>query len=552
MTNKDYRRLAKISLKSRKKTTKATVRGISFGLILLMPLLFIAMAFYIDLNQKVNQESSIRVFDVSITNEEANTTYPESVYDEAKLDGLDNVANTIEYMQYNLSCGQIDKENEENSVCFLFATIDGITIELNKPTREIPSEQSVDRAFGMSVIDMDKTTSLFLQCDYDAAGGENPLVSGSEFSSNSKGEIMLSSSFVETYNLGDDIVGKTISLSSLLVRHENITNSIYENNTDAFDLYDRLKVDLLINYKIVGIFNSDIYNTNARMMQEGTSSWYTNYGTAFWITSESINEAYLPKLIRIASDSEYYEYEYSFYYKNTPFNLAGTAIENGYVFLPLGYIADYYSNINTAHIVSKRLIEFDSYASANKAVSIIDSLIVDSSTSNEEVIAASRYMTDTFENYRLFYNIFTYVCLVLAIFGGIIFFATLLNLYNTIHYAVQSRKHYIGMLRAIGMKSKEVLMLYFVEVLEIFKRSYLWTALFGGAICAGIYFAFNYTMNSEYAKLITIKISLNPIYILASFVILVVINMIISIIFSLIATHRVSKAPILEVLDDNK
>ena len=131
----------------------------------------------------------------------------------------------------------------------------------------------------------------------------------------------------------------------------------------------------------------------------------------------------------------------------------------------------------------------------------------------------------------MFYTIFTYISIILAIFGGIIFFATLLNLYNTIHYSVQSRKNYLGLSRAIGMKNNEVTRLYFIEIFQIFKRSYIWTAIFGGGICGGICYLFKMIMSSEAAAIITIDLSLNPIFILIAFGVLVVVNTIISIIF---------------------
>ena len=107
-------------------------------------------------------------------------------------------------------------------------------------------------------------------------------------------------------------------------------------------------------------------------------------------------------------------------------------------------------------------------------------------------------------------------------------------------------------MRAIGMKSKEVVSLYFVEVFEIFTRSYIWTGIFGGIICFGITYAFQQIKASEYASLITIKLNLNPIYILISFAVLVIFNLIISIIFALIACLSVSKKPVLDVLNENR
>ena len=59
-------------------------------------------------------------------------------------------------------------------------------------------------------------------------------------------------------------------------------------------------------------------------------------------------------------------------------------------------------------------------------------------------------------------------------------------------------------------------------------------------------------MNSEYAKMLLIDLSLDPMYILISFAILVIVNLIISMFFAIIATNKVSNAPILAVLDDRQ
>ena len=55
MKVKDYMRLAKVSLKSRKKSTRATVMGIAFGLILLMPIIFLGIGLNADLKKTINE-----------------------------------------------------------------------------------------------------------------------------------------------------------------------------------------------------------------------------------------------------------------------------------------------------------------------------------------------------------------------------------------------------------------------------------------------------------------------------------------------------------------
>lgn len=55
MKTKEYMRLARISLKSRKKTTRSTVLGITFGLIMLVPILFLGLGLSGDLQKQINK-----------------------------------------------------------------------------------------------------------------------------------------------------------------------------------------------------------------------------------------------------------------------------------------------------------------------------------------------------------------------------------------------------------------------------------------------------------------------------------------------------------------
>jgi len=535
MKMKDYRRLARISLKSRKKSTRTTVRGISFGLILLMPLLFIVIAFYIDLNQEVNKESGIRAFDIPVIEEAIESTFPSTILDsdKTKLSEIEGVINNIEYQQYNFKSCEIFSSDSGEKAIYMSVKIGDREFLLDKMMANNSNDPNKDnRAYytGITAYNLSSSSSIFLQSDYDVTNS-SPMVGGETFSENSKGEIMLSSKFVELYNL-EDVVGKYITISTLLNFNGNCTTNKYQCEHESLLTYNGFNVTVLKDYKIVGVFNGDIYNTAIRTKMEESY---------FWVTTDSINRENMANPIYIEG-SPYY------YYEKSPFEYTKDSTNGGYLFIPLGFGVDYNTNYSNTLYTSKYIIEFDSYSNANNAVNYVNSLIEKSTTSTEYTDVDTHYMVGTFSDYRLFYNIFTYICIAFAIFGGIVFFATLLNLYNTIHYSVQSRKNYIGMLRAIGMKGKEVLTLYFVEISEVFLRSYIWTIIFGGLICGGVWYAFDSIMDSEYAKLITIDLSLNPIYILVAFAILVVLNMIISIIFSLIATKKVSNAPILDVL----
>ena len=330
------------------------------------------------------------------------------------------------------------------------------------------------------------------------------------------------------------------------------------NSNSTLNPYQNIPVTILKDYKVVGIFDSQIYKSTARLKTQ--KDYYQDnekYETYFWVSKDSVENLagnnYFPEFVKVEKENDNGDiyYHSGYYYKDTPVNMARDARTNEKVFIPLGMGAsEEKENDNVA--TYKTLIAFESYADANNAVATINSLYEASAAGMEDITVGSSYAPNTFENYRMFYNAFTYVCIVLAIFGGVVFFATLLNLYNTIHYSVQSRRNYLGMIRAIGMRGIDVIKMYFVEVFQIFKRSYIWTAIFGGGICFGISALFNMMMKSDMAQTITINLSLNPIYILVAFAILIVVNTFISIAFSLIACHNVSNKPILEVLVENR
>lgn len=566
MKYKDYKRLSKISLKSRKKTTRSTVRGISFGLILLLPLLFIVIAFHIDLNKEVDKDASIRVFNIGFSKEIKGNdnyisvmleNYSEQVYE---IKGVENIIKYNQYSFNNKISFYDDNISGTNYKSPFEITIGDKKITLDHHLKNVDTENYSENNVGIYVVDTSVGNSIFIKADSEVLENKNPLVAGNEFSTNSSKEIMISSAFLSQYNLtSEDVINKNITITYELQDGYDITTSKTSiTGTDSLNYYKTIPVNILKDFKIVGVFDSNIYKSEVRAnTQYEYYNEFNTYETYFWVTNDSLynvnNNSYLPEYLSVEVDNGdgYFYNKSAYYYSDTPLNLANNAKNNNSVFIPLGMGAKQNQLNNTVPTYSA-LIEFESYKDANNAVGVVNSLYEQGAVGIEDPSITDSYMNDTFNNYRMFYNVFTYVCIVLAIFGGVIFFATLLNLYNTIHYSVQSRRNYLGMIRAIGMKSKEVTKMYFVEIFQIFKRSYIWSAIFGGGICVGLSFAFDAIMNSSVGDIITIDLSLNPIFILVAFVILIIVNTIISIVFALVACHKVSNKPILEVLVENR
>ena len=122
MLIKDYIRLGRISIKSRKKSTRNTVRGIAFGLIVLVPVIYFTMAFYIGLLGAVNATRGVACFSFATVGRESEEGAAVDESDHILLGRTEynrmyaEIGNTVEEVIYNeyygtflrWFCGQYD------------------------------------------------------------------------------------------------------------------------------------------------------------------------------------------------------------------------------------------------------------------------------------------------------------------------------------------------------------------------------------------------------------------------------------------------------------
>lgn len=157
------------------------------------------------------------------------------------------------------------------------------------------------------------------------------------------------------------------------------------------------------------------------------------------------------------------------------------------------------------------------------------------------------YTCGSYTDFLMLYRIGNYLMLFLYVFGGTIFLATMLNLYNSVNYSVQVRQRYLGMMRALGAKKSVLPKLYFVEILLIFARSLPWILLFGGGLCLGIKFGIDMAF-SEAESIFSVAIRLRFVFFFAALAIVLAVMLLIALIFSLIAARRVIHASVPDVM----
>ncbi len=549
MKVKDYMRLGKISLKARKKSTRGTVRGISFGLILLMPLFFLVLAFYIGLNSSVNKEPSIRIFNIDyysrVSDSEGwNINYGVLSSDMSAVKSIKGVDGYIDYNNYSFD---LSYKNDTPDGNIFYYSIDGSEYSYLKKPSKIENEEENNRykksdnnGIDIKVIDTKNSNTIFLEADYD--NNVNPLVSGNKFSDDPKNEIMVSSKFLADNNLNESVVGKTLSVKYEINSSKNNNTTTSESKQQSL-VVSGAEVPLFKDYKIVGVFDSSILKTRK-----------SNDNEYFWMSSESFldssNQSTFPRIVTIADENSNYSRSYYFYQDSKIVKLANSYVEQGSAFFPLGLLNE--NSIKETYVNSEYL-SFESYGKASNAVDRIKELFKKVVNRDNYEVSEIQFSNEAFFMYRIFYTVFMYLSFALGIFGGVIFFATLLNLYNTINFSVQIRKNYLGLLRAVGMRDNDITKMYFFEIIQVFLRSYIWTIIFGGLICGGITFGFNFAMGLDQVKqFMPFTMSLNPVFILIAFIVLAVITFIIALVFAIISCLNVSRKPILEVLVDDK
>ena len=128
-----------------------------------------------------------------------------------------------------------------------------------------------------------------------------------------------------------------------------------------------------------------------------------------------------------------------------------------------------------------------------------------------------------------------------------------LNLINTLHFSVESSKGFLGICRAQGMKKREVVRLFFNQIMTIFVRGYISMIVIGGGACVGIEILFDQTLASQITEDSTMDLTLEWWYIPIALAILLALTTSLSVVISHLLVRKVNKTPVLEILsEENK
>ena len=548
----DSFRLARLSLGARKKTTIQTIAGISFGLILLFPMLYIAIAFYGGFSAEINAETFIRRFHVDYG---GMGTASGSVFcDEKYQKEIDSSAGITRRVAYQYV--YLDNATEFSQKAYFSinggpdTVIDGYSSNpYMRPTQ-----------LGLQIIDADSAADPFLDSDYAAT--PRPLVAGKAFTaSNSKGEVMISTKFVEDYGLNiEEIIGSTMTLHNFVAW----TSIPYSDSFEQLNQIESYKgagyVTLWKDYRIVGVYDSAIYKKSSpRYSSINFELRHTEVSRLmgrdyFWITTASTdaggsNEA--PKRICRKMETEQGAKNQTwFYYEDEPKALSQKTTDAGFAFIPMG-LGAFSRTIFDPVYTKTELLEFSSFQTAKVAYDTIYDCY-HRSTTDDPLSPKYFYPTNIahrrFFAYHGFYDRFFFICLGLGVFGGVIFVVAMLNMVSTLNFSIESMKEFLGICRAQGLRRRGVISIFFGQFMIVFGWAYLFTIALGGAACFGVKLLFDNTMaasiTEDSAMVLTLKIGYMPV----AFGIIVAVTAVISLAMSYFLVRRINRIPILDIL----
>ena len=209
MLIKDYIRLGRISIKSRKKYTRNTVRGIAFGLIVLVPVIYFTMAFYIGLLGAVNATRGVACFSFATVGRESEEGAAVDESDHILLGRTEynriyaEIGNTVEEVIYN--------EYYELIVCNVndgaYAVLDGAEENVFYAPSGGGSEKGVVYLNALvKIVESGRTGKNVIPAGLNAdleSEGKRFLRAGEGFSQDARGQVLIGETLAAA--MGDEL-----------------------------------------------------------------------------------------------------------------------------------------------------------------------------------------------------------------------------------------------------------------------------------------------------------------------------------------------------------
>ncbi len=561
MKIQDYWRLAKISLKARKKSTRSTICGMSISLIIILPLIFAMIGVNASILPQLNKNPQL-LYAIFASGEKGSSF----VYDDS-TNNMSTVTNN--FSKYNSSYDYVDRTSildqlDEDILHYTIKSkaLRGYTImestefvkfyeRIEVDGKNYPMQVSVEKvqngygAKSLLAVVSEKDLGKLQKSSYGVLGSRY----NKGFTGDGHRQVILSTQYLQMAGLkAEDVYGKTISI---FMREK--TNYSTKFAYDGVDETDYLDHYLLRDFKVVGINEHPVVDDNIANdinyadIIVADSSYYNSNGKAAishqyeFRSSNDNNSQVICNAGNVAYKNELAKnYIFTGLIDYADYEVAMETLENGNK-----YSGKLFYNCANYYKYMPDVNKPNPYGQLSKVMTKIQPAYKDMYDS----VFIFQLAGPASEHYTMFGMInfvLTIVMSALSIFAGIVLFAALVNLFNTIMHSVSSRKNYLGVMRAIGARSSVIPKLYLFEVLRVFAMAFLWIAVIGGGICIGVKFLFDYLFEGS-ALGITISISWGILPI--ALAVILALLLVVGVVYAIGCSWKLSRTPITETLE---
>jgi len=574
----EYFRLGTISVQSRKRSTIITILGLSFGLIFLVTVIFITLAAFVSLNSQLNDIRTIATFRVESRNFNDNSPGQMATVNEwgwVERQGVLSLAAANRLKQNNyakeyLSFNQFGVDNAQQSM--MYALDDGEFSPWVQSAGGWDSIPNSSLGIGFKVINLEESGGkMFLDAELEDLGSINPMLAGKKFSAGtlSRGEVIisqeaantiLSSSTSPNYNT---LIGRKLTIN-IADRLGGWAGNVYlDDDTNPDNHFvpptdnqnNIFATNIITRFTIVGIMDEAVHSLVSRqnsphIILSSHSLYFDDLELDFdnllpVIRTQEFEDPNNPHLnsitvITYTQSSDLAQLREFAANSNVMFPfLAGLTLN----------ISQWWSNEMDTSLNAVHLLQAESFSRSTGLASAISSELQAIYPDLDNNRLMDLFTNQIYAMFNILFMALQIVMIVMYTFGGVLFVTSMLNLYNSIHYSVQSRRNYLGMMRAIGTKDSTIPKMYFVEMLIIFLITLIVVAIISFAFCGGLSLTLFLIMYFSPLTLpLGLTLSLNLLYYPVALIMVYSVVFLIALIFALISSRPVARKPILDVL----
>ena len=316
----------------------------------------------------------------------------------------------------------------------------------------------------------------------------NPILVGKQFENNAN-EIMVSDALLDYFNINDyaSVINKTISCKMIFpIPDEAIFLKNGNEYLDVTEKYIDYEYYPFQNYRIIGVFNSNIYKCPSR--SKSSSSKYPLEQPVFWIKNSSV---------MCTNSDTYKEYDEIGELKNNISSIVvyeedvKSIIERAYAqnkFL-INYNQKLFDNE-----MKNEMIQFNNVNSAYEYTKGIFSNFIDSKNDVENYVI----INDNLQAYFDFYPYYSFIKIIMIFSIICLLIVVVLNIIRIQEYSLKKNVDFYCMNMALGMKISDINNIYLLRSMYNYIYSSIIVIILSIPICLVIFFGFENVFSSEY------------------------------------------------------